>query len=587
MENRQLIFYAISVILVILVLTQYRGIGDKFYVSPDTRSMFTVYHFPEGLKDNIMVQYFATKTGSKTPVINSYAFINKYTDFILFTKLIPIILFLISSYYIYRLGRKIINRDYALILTIIFSIFAWAIFPLSGGTSRSFAVPLIIAFLYYLIHKNQWKLAITTILLAIVYPPVWLVSLGIYGLSKINFKEKKIEIKLKENLMFYFSVLISIILILLTMFTFSYGFDEPITFQEALHLPEFYLNGRIPLFKAVEPVISAPVDIIKTVIYLYNFGIKTPIVTNSVFILLILTTIFTIKYWKKNSLPKEIYFLIASSIFFQILASLVMFKLYFPNRYVTITIPLFLIILLSQGIYQSFKQKTSLTESKLSEVSKGKLSDISYGNFQQKKKLALYLFIPLLIMVLILLNFSALRNQFSYCPDQELYTFLQKLPADTVFASHPDDADCIALYSKKMPFLTSETAIPFDKKYYNIIKTRTFAFFSAYYSTKKSEVLDFCEKNNVDYFIVNKKHFTTEYLNKKQVYLNPFNDHVKTITNQKVEQEEYFYFDNPEKIIFMDKEKYVVRCNPEVDTPTLTLAVQNQLVRFKKNNSAS
>ena len=101
-----------------------------------------------------------------------------------------------------------------------------------------------------------------------------------------------------------------------------------------------------------------------------------------------------------------------------------------------------------------------LSESKLSEVSKGKLSDISYGNFQQKKKLALYLFIPLLIMVLILLNFSALRNQFSYCPDQELYTFLQKLPADTVFASHPDDADCIALYSKKMPFLTSETAIP-------------------------------------------------------------------------------------------------------------------------------
>jgi hypothetical protein len=65
------------------------------------------------------------------------------------------------------------------------------------------------------------------------------------------------------------------------------------------------------------------------------------------------------------------------------------------------------------------------------------------------------------------------------------------------------------------------------------MKKRTQSFFDAYYTSDVKTVQNFCEQFGVFYIVVEKRHFTSDYLSKKRMYYEPFNTYIKTITKDK------------------------------------------------------
>jgi hypothetical protein len=539
MKNKYLVVLNIILFLVVLFIMQYDGLTNYYNVDDDVRYLFFINNFPDNMQDNLIAQHSYGKWVTTTIYYsNFYILANKFIDFIILGKIMGVLTFLLSIIFIYRLGKIIKNKRYALILTFLFILQPWLARPFQGGLSRSFAFLLLIVFLYYLIKKDRLKLSFVLLLEALIYPTVFLLSLAIFGLSLIDIKEKKIKIDLKQNYMFFIFAVLSFALILVPLNLVNYGLDDDITFTEASLSPEFYEGGAYPFFIGSIPFTSDIKSIISTLTHLYSFNlINSPIYLNQLFVLFALSVIFIIAYGKRIfNLPKEIYLLPVASLILQTLAILLLFRLHIPSRYVQYSIPLFLIIIVAHGIYLLSIQK----------------------------KLRYIFAILLLILAAFYINKLILIPQYNpvYCADEGVYDYLKTLPDDALIAGHPADMNCIALFGQKRPFVMSILTSPLLKDYYSIMKQRDFDFFSAYYSSDKKQVRDFCKKNVITHIVVNKEHFTKEYLNQDYYYYSeqfePFNinKHIKNLTKNKNE----FYLMNPENVVYKTGNNFIVSC---------------------------
>jgi hypothetical protein len=445
--------------------------------------------------------------------------------------------FLIAVIFIYKLGTILKNKRYALILTFLFLLVPWTYWPFSGGLSRSFGFPLLIAFLYYIIKKDSLKLSFVLLLEALLYPPVFLISLLMYGLSLIDLKEKRINLALNKNYLFFIFVVLSFIVILVPMLLIDYGINERITLKEAILSPDFYEGGVIgyPLFMGSIPFTSDIKSTILSLIQVYNFGLNNPIYINGLFVLMLLSFMFILIYRKQIfKFPKEIYLLVISSVILQSLAFLLLFRLHIPSRYVITSIPLFLIIILAHGIYILSTHK----------------------RFKS-------MFTVLILVLLAFYGTKLITNPANivHCEDKGIYDFIKALPKDSLIAGYPPDMNCIALFGKRNPFVMSQLNAPFYKDFYTTIKQHEFDFFSAYYGNKQ-DIHNFCKNSSVTHIIVDKRHFNKKFLDREHYYTEPFEPfdtllHIQNITKGKEE----FYLQNPENVVYESGNKLIISCD--------------------------
>lgn len=538
MKNRHFVILNIILFFLVLITLQHKEFTNYYSVHDDVRYLFFINNFPDSLEDNLLAQYSYAKWGATTTYLSLfYAFINNFIDFIYFTKIMSIVTFLLSVIFIYKLGMLIKNKSYALILTFLFLLRPWEYWPFSGGLSRSFGFPLMIAFLYYLIKKDNFKLSFVLLFEAMLYPPIFLVSLLMYGLSLIDTKKRKINLALNKNYLFFVFAVLSFIVILAPMLLINYGFDERITLKEAILSPDFYDGGvsGYPIFMGSMPFTSDAKSMMLTLMQIYNFGINKPIYANGLFILIFLSFMFMVIYRKQIfRLPKEVYLLPISALILQSLAFLLLFRLFMPSRYVFIPIPLFLVIILANGIYLL--------------------------SLNKKFKYVLTLLISALL-IFYAAKLIATPANIVYCADKDIYDYLKSLPKDSLIAGYPTDMNCIALFGQRNPFVMSMLNAPFYKDYYKAIKQHEFGFFTAYYGDKQ-EVQKFCKKSGVTHIIVNKDYFSKEFLSQEHYYSEPFEpfdslNHIKNITRGKKE----FYLQNPENAVYESGNKIVVSCD--------------------------
>lgn len=514
------LFLIIVIAILFIVFITKQSIFDEYSINGDLMRLYYLYNFPDSLKNDINAQNTHNILFGPTIIYNFYLFffINKLVDFVIIKKILVIIIFLVSAYFSYKLGTIIKNKKYASIFLLLFTLFILTNNQFTGAYGKAFIYPLLVSFLYYLIKKDTLKISIIIILETFLYPPILLVSLGVFCLSIINFKKKKVDFNLDKNGIFYISLFICLIL-LISFLPKSYA--KRVTLKEAVNMPEFFVEGRYPIFRGNPHSIS-----ITTPLYLYDVGIRKPLFASPLFIIAILTIVMVFIYRKKIfDVPKEIYFMIISAILFAIISTLLFSLLYFPDRYVRNTLPLFLIIILSNGLYFLYT----------------KYKYISY----------------ILIVIMTLIFIPQVKAAEIRCQDYELYEFIKKLPKDSLIAGHPVDMDCIAFFGRKTPFVTDRSNDPIILSYYKLIKQRIFEFFEIYYSEDKNAVKEFCLKNKVTHIVVNKKYFSDEYLRKEKIdYWAPYDDFLKNLTNNKTN----FYLLNPTNIIFKTEDKFIKKC---------------------------
>jgi hypothetical protein len=111
--------------------------------------------------------------------------------------------------------------------------------------------------------------------------------------------------------------------------------------------------------------------------------------------------------------------------------------------------------------------------------------------------------------------------------------YLETLPKDSLIAAPPVLADYIPTFSRRKVFINGELSHPWPDKYWETVKARTFEFFDAYFSDRLDKVAAFCRKHEIDYLIIDRRHFTKEFLKEGKIYFEPFDSYVKAMTGNR------------------------------------------------------
>lgn len=197
-----------------------------------------------------------------------------------------------------------------------------------------------------------------------------------------------------------------------------------------------------------------------------------------------------------------------SSLVMYVLADGFFLWLWLPSRYVQYTVPIVCVAIVSLAIDRL--------------VAKIPLA---------RARVAAQTFVVAILLLHFDLNQSAaLDNQ---SDKKELFMTVAALPKGAMIAAHPMLADYIPTFSRRKVFLNYELSQPYKDRYWLVLKERTFEFFNAYYSTDISSVVQFCQKNKIDYLIVDRRHFTSEFLRANRLYFEPFNSYLKELTRDR------------------------------------------------------
>lgn len=97
----------------------------------------------------------------------------------------------------------------------------------------------------------------------------------------------------------------------------------------------------------------------------------------------------------------------------------------------------------------------------------------------------------------------------SYAKDAPLYEWLQKnTPLDATFAGNFQIMDEVPLFAQRQVYMNWKLAHPFRAGYWAEVQRRTLEMYRAYYATDFNQVLDFADREGVDYLIVDKLRYS-------------------------------------------------------------------------------
>ncbi len=497
--------------LVLSISLQSIAFTSRYVVNDDVRAaLFGIPKVNDDslFKNDLLVEHALTGIGTTKLIQFIYSTTDRLIDFILLTKILPIILFIIALIFFYLISRQLFSKETAFISSVLFTFFSWSLQLFSGGLSRAFLLPLLVIFLYFFLKNKDISALITIIISSFLYPPSTAIMLVAYAITFVN-KNLIQNIKSKKFAYFLITAVVSVLIVSNLSISKNNEIGSFYSFKEVISMEEFKTGGKIP-------VLDGWLSIIKP----YNTGIRLSFVKNPV-VLLILLSLISIFIKTENKLPKELKMFALSGILLYFLSFALLFKIYIPIRY-TIPVYVFLIFFVSN-----------------------RLNKIKFN----AKTLALALFLLLLIFL------PHLRRDLTICNEPEIYDFISTLPKDALIAGYPKDLDCVPLYSKRSVLINDELNIPFAKNYYEKVKERLTDLFVAYYSDKEEDVKELCSKYNITHILVNKERFSKNFLSQKQIYPNPFDRIIKA------NKDNGFVLPKMEdKAVFSSRSQFIILC---------------------------
>lgn len=523
-KRREIILSVLVISLTVTLYCQYPLLINRYAINDDVRA--DIYHYlryrdSELFKNDPITTYYSKYNPLGLDIF--YFFISLFCNPVYFTKILPFILCALSALYMYRLGKLFRSNITGFLASLVFIFFVWSRvkFEVFGtGNGEDFAVFFYIMFIYYFFKKDFLKTNIVLVLLSLFYPPLLILCLLIYFFMLIRdlLKDYKIE---KKRLV---SLIATFFLIFLVLYgKYLNGYIKMTTLKDMKNMEEFFPGGRKVVFHSTfyERWISNEES---------GLAVDYPMK----WIIFITLLIFLVL--KKKALCSMPFFLwistFASFVLF-IISNIFMYSLYGPSRYVRHPLPIFLIFFITinmDEIVKRFKDK--------------------YGRL---------VFLSSLVLLTSIFFIPRLHARYIIGSYPSLYNFLKTLPKDILIAGHPTFMDNIPVFAERKVLVNEETSEPFHKVLYPIVKERTCDFFKAYYSNSFEEIRNFCRKYNVDYLIVNKEHFSKDYIIDGNFYLKPFNEYVENLTRNKDSVSFALMNISEDKKIFKEGDIFVIR----------------------------
>lgn len=418
---------------------------------------------------------------------------------VLFSKLLPIVLGLITTGYCFAVCMQILPVPMAgFIATLLLNQTLSMHDDVVSATPRAFFYPLFLAFLYYLQKRSLLPCLVAIALQALFYPLVPFISSGVLICRLFDWKGGRLRSQERRDYVFCaMGVGVALLAILPYMVTSS-EFGPAITASEARAMPDYWLGGRVRYFYL------NPVDF-----WLLgrDSGILALLSPPQLFIGLLLPIL--LRYQSRFPLGKRVKSTV--TILLQVvLASVAMFfaahalafKLHFPSRYTFHTFQMVFSIsagiavtLMLDAVFHWSEQRTKLP---------------------QKRRQFLAIFTSVVVIAALVLYPSCLKvfpkTQYVVGGVPGLYKFLQQQPKDSLIASLTSETDNLPTFAKRSILVGKEYALPFHTKYYAQFRPRAIDLINAQYSSDLNQVKGFIHKYGVNFWLLDRAAFRPEYI---------------------------------------------------------------------------
>ncbi len=403
-------------------------------------------------------------------------------------KLIGIFYFSFTAMLIYLTGHAMRDRFCGWTAVIIYLFFPGNFLFFTGGFgSGGSAVFLCLA--VYIIVREKWRWAIPTMGFAALLYPMAAIHIGVIFLLDIIANDLKkwhdTAVWKTKLLPLLAAALVGAAPILFKYLGGENEFGRLVTGDEIGNRVEFTIAGRMDLI---------PIRSIWAEIHDYwtenNFHIG----------------LFFVAYFfagkKIFKLPRGLYPLLFASIFLYQAAEFLVIQLYVPNRYLLRSLPIFMAF--AGGYWLSLA------------VAGDNLKRIIISLPAFKVRIG-YSF--LCIIILIGIGYDEFKHRLRQGSEthewknEELYAAIRTLPGRPMLALHPTLAAVIPIMTGKSVLVSEELCHPWWTAYWEVVSTRMKDFFRAYYATNPETILDFIAKHQIDYMIIERHHFSSNYLN--------------------------------------------------------------------------
>ncbi len=525
-------------------------------------------------------------------------------DFIWLAKLTGLMLICLSVIYLFKLGRFLGSDLTGVSLSLMFVFFALAS-PLStsivSGLQRAFSLPLFIIFLYYFIRRQYVWAAALMFISALIYLPNFPPMALVYGLSFI-----KVERPLNMSINFSRAGLLPLAVSLaLSALIVGLALAVQLNLISAPPPPAFAPDASAPVDVADNPNYQSggSMALFTGFPFLGRAGVFDTggDVTNFLVLFIFAGLIYkTVGRQSLRQTPKEIWYLLiagfmmyALSLFF--VFGLSSFALYLPSRYTRSTLLLFMLYFVGLNWVDFLGMLPRWLRQKAGQIiffflSLGVALAIVYI-FSPNRGLLIPTFWLLGIMVsglLTLLGGSAIvwiiytrplnskpatwgsalvlsgivltlgalyinvlgvKTTNPSAAERAIYQYVAALPKNTVLAGNPAVMTNIPLFSRRSVLfrdLFPRTDAPIVP------------YFDAQYAETAAPMLNFCQRYQIDYLVLDMQDFSPQFLQKENFFYQPWNDQIVTRiagrSNFALPQLEPVFASGPYRVIRCDAE---------------------------------
>ena len=492
-------------------------------------------------------------------------------DPLLLTKLLPIVLTIVTTGYCFGICMQILPVPAAgFFSTLMVNQSLWMGVSLATGTPLSFLYPAFTAFLYYLLRRSLLPCLVALVLQGLFYPQYVLLSAGVLILPLIRWKDGRFSLSQdKKDYWFCFTGLGVALLVLLPYLWKSVALGGAISKVQAKTMPEFSAEGRNAFFFQGSPTLkywfcawqngilphdwcilrskpSKPPQIL--------FGLLLPIV-------LLFPSRFPLTRLVTSKV-KLLFEIVLASLVLYLAAHVMAPKLYFAGRYTQHSLRIVMamaagiaLIIIIDAILNWAKQQSRIT---LTSLCLFLVSCFLVVNFYlpaqyRKKGLALLIVLVIVLALIVILDIvfqktkqegeSYFSRQFvawsstillssvivlypnllklNYFPFPttdyvtgrfpELYEFFEQQPKDIFIASLAEEANNLPTFAKRSILVGWRFQHPFREKYYTQFRQRSIDLIEAQYSPTLDQVQHFIQKYGVDFWLLEQTAFSSDY----------------------------------------------------------------------------
>lgn len=418
-------------------------------------------------------------------------------DPLIVSKFVAGALYTLMGGSVFGLARRLagggsLGRHVGFAALAVFWLHPYFLHNISGGLARAFAGPLLVCLLWAW-SANRGRLALLFLVLeALFIPYIFALCAGAFGLAWLwdmtGSRRKALPAGANTIAMAAAFAVGGAVTLAFNLGLTAAGFGPLIAKADMVGRVIFTDAGRLSIFPTPSLIKLALIAPLEKLMPFQVWGPALGGVAAVLFGVVLLMTVRKAPWRLAAGNAASIAAIAAASLLLYWVSRLVLLKLFLPERYIEYSVHV--IWCLALGIPLGAATARMAVR-------------------RDWRVIGAVLVLALAILAGARLQGEGLYHFEEYAP---LYDAVRRTEKDAVIAGHPSLMDDVLTFGRRRVYASFETSQPWCVGLWKKVEPRLYSIFSAYYSDDPEEIIRMCQREGIDYLVVDDRNFSPEFL---------------------------------------------------------------------------